>query len=58
MAIINGIEVDTSALEGATGQFIMRYNQTTNKLEFIPFRDAIGLADGDGDEDTLDFGPY
>ena len=58
MAIINGIEVDTSALEGATGQFIMRYNQTTDKFEFIPFSDIIGLADGDGNVDTLDFGGY
>jgi len=55
---INQIPIDSSGLSQLSSNYIMVYNANLNKFEFRSPGYILGLSDGDGDPENLDFGSY
>lgn len=55
---INQIPIDSSGLSQSSSNYIMVYNAYLNKFEFKPPGYVLGVSDGDGDPENLDFGSY
>jgi len=59
---IDGLSVNTDQLDpevaDPTANYVMIYDSTTNSFKFVDSGDLIGLLDGDGNPDTIDFGGY
>lgn len=55
---INNIPIDPSGLSQISDNYLMVYNPSFNKFEFKSPSIVLGLADGDNNSESINFGSY